>query len=158
MRPLRLYKSAISRWLATPRWDPVRTIESVSCSKFGPNEVIIGDGTVPYASLSYCYHWRNKIENLKVIELNQAQHRDIVSTIKFFEIFVNIVAEKPVQDLKSSSTISLSNLSGMFGQLAFGTSAPLNLSGRLNKSSAASPDPENPTNMSVSVDMPASDD
>lgn len=90
-----------------------------------------------------------------IIELNQAQHRDIISTIKFFDIFIGIVAEKPgdVKDLKSSSA-NLSNLSGMFGQLAFGASGA-NISNILKNSAKLST--ENSSNTNASADTPASD-
>lgn len=74
---------------------------------------------MPYASLSYCYHWRNKIENLKVIELNQAEHRDTISTTRFFEILIGIVGERPLknQDLN----VSMASVSDALGQMVFGS-------------------------------------
>jgi hypothetical protein len=89
---------------------------------------------------------------LKIIELHQAQHRDIISTIKFFEIFIGIVAEKPgdVKDLKSSSA----NLSECSEKLGFGASGA-NISNILKNSATLST--ENSSNTNASADMPASD-
>lgn len=50
----------------------------------------LGDGTVPYDSLSYCYTWKEKIPELKVVELPGAEHRDIVSSTDFFKVIINL--------------------------------------------------------------------
>lgn len=55
-----------------------------------------GDGTVPYASLSYCLHWKNEID-VHVEELEGAEHREILKdktftrmVSKFIELFILI--------------------------------------------------------------------
>jgi hypothetical protein len=51
-----------------------------------------GDGTVPYDSLNYCLKWREKLD-LEVMELERAEHRDIVSTRMFFKLLVEYAGE-----------------------------------------------------------------
>jgi hypothetical protein len=137
----------------------------------------LGDGTVPYASLSYCYHWRNKIENLKVIELNQAEHRDTISTTRFFEILISIVGERPLKNLN----VSMASVSDALGKLAFGSNPNpdailmnnepnntniinnTNFNNSSNNTisisgSTSNLNPENPNNLTVSVDMSGSTD
>ena len=41
-----------------------------------------GDGTVPYASLSYCTHWKKEID-VVVEELEGAEHREILKDKTF---------------------------------------------------------------------------
>ena len=41
-----------------------------------------GDGTVPYASLSYCTHWDREID-VTIEELEGAEHREILKDKTF---------------------------------------------------------------------------
>ena len=41
-----------------------------------------GDGTVPYASLSYCSHWKKEID-VVIEELEGAEHREILKDKTF---------------------------------------------------------------------------
>lgn len=53
-----------------------------------------GDGTVPYASLSYCQNWTNHI-NVKIDELEQCDHRDILKDKRFLRNVVKYICRNP---------------------------------------------------------------
>ena len=44
-----------------------------------------GDGTVPYHCLGIVNHWKEKIEDVQTIELEGAEHRDILSDERFYK-------------------------------------------------------------------------
>jgi len=56
-----------------------------------------GDGTVPYASLSYCKGWKKQIPDLKIIELEQVEHRSMLSNRVFFNHLIDYIAHAPLQ-------------------------------------------------------------
>jgi len=56
-----------------------------------------GDGTVPYASLAYCEHWRKHL-HVTVEELEGAEHRKILNNALFFKKLVEYVGEKKEED------------------------------------------------------------
>jgi len=68
-----------------------------------------------------------------VIELNQAEHRDTISTTRFFEILIGIVGEKPLKNIDGSMSI----LSGALGQLAFGTDSMPSINDANNSNTAS---------------------
>jgi hypothetical protein len=58
-----------------------------------------GDGTVPYASLSYCRKWdRVPGLELKISELEKGEHRDILKDKRFVQQVCSVV-EHIVQSL-----------------------------------------------------------
>jgi len=57
-----------------------------------------GDGTVPYASLSYCELWRKHL-HVTVEELEGAEHRKILNNALFFKKLVEYVGEKKEDSL-----------------------------------------------------------
>jgi hypothetical protein len=65
-------------------WAPLRDRE-VHCAS--------GDGTVPYASLAHCRTWAGELD-LKVDELEGAEHRSILSNRMFFEKVVQYLCSR----------------------------------------------------------------
>jgi len=54
-----------------------------------------GDGTVPYASLSFCKKWRSQIPDLKITEVEKADHRQILNTPYLFKLLIEYIARAP---------------------------------------------------------------
>jgi len=52
-----------------------------------------GDGTVPYWSMNHCRSWKDSC-NLKVFELQGADHREILADPKFHQIIIDYVTSK----------------------------------------------------------------
>ena len=44
---------------------------------------VSGDGTVPYWSLQHCKTWNSKERAVTVLELDKAEHRDILADSRF---------------------------------------------------------------------------
>jgi hypothetical protein len=44
---------------------------------------VSGDGTVPYWSLQHCKTWKSKDRMVTVVELEKAEHRDILADHRF---------------------------------------------------------------------------
>jgi Lecithin:cholesterol acyltransferase len=49
------------------------------------NRQVSGDGTVPYWSLQHCKTWDSKDRMVTVVELDKAEHRDILADSRFHE-------------------------------------------------------------------------
>jgi len=52
---------------------------------------VSGDGTVPYWSLAHCKSWRSDEREVKVTEIDKAEHREILADPRFHEALLNYV-------------------------------------------------------------------
>lgn len=66
------------------------------CKGLGSNK-LSGDGSVPYASLSYCFEWTDKIPSIVIKEIPGVNHRDILSHPSLFEVVLTAVSHRPRQ-------------------------------------------------------------
>lgn len=60
-----------------------------------------GDGTVPYFSLQQCRTWKDNCE-VEIVELPQADHREILGDERFLKILLDYVTE-PINNGNSST-------------------------------------------------------
>jgi hypothetical protein len=65
-----------------------------------------GDGTVSYASLNYCVHWRKQISELIIEELEGVEHREILNNRLFFKKLIEYIGEKP-QKITSPNNLTI---------------------------------------------------
>lgn len=79
----------------------------------------LGDGTIPFVSLSYPQRAWSSIPHLRTIELPQCEHRDVISTEIFFKQLVQSICRKNLSkrtnvspNLASSTPISPKSAKG----------------------------------------------
>ena len=53
-----------------------------------------GDGTVPFASMNHCRTWANDGCKVKVVELQGADHREILADSNFHQTVLKHVVSK----------------------------------------------------------------
>jgi len=62
-----------------------------------------GDGTVPYQSLSHAVHWRDSIPDIRIEEIDGAEHRAILNNKAFFKLLIEYVSKrKETQDNRNT--------------------------------------------------------
>ena|SRR3990167_11377547 len=62
-----------------------------------------GDGTVPYCSLNYCSVWKEYAaehnlpycQNVQIVEIEGADHREMLAHPAVFDSIINFVCTKP---------------------------------------------------------------
>ena len=52
---------------------------------------ISGDGTVPYWSLAHCKNWQSEKCEVKVTEIDKAEHRNILADPRFHDALLGYV-------------------------------------------------------------------
>ena len=63
-------------------------------TKKTPQEVaggrkVSGDGTVPYWSLQHCKTWKGPKRDVTVVELDKAEHREILADARFHKALLD---------------------------------------------------------------------
>lgn len=53
-----------------------------------------GDGTVPYWSMRHCKRWQGPKCQVEVVEIDKADHREILADVRFHKVVINYVMRK----------------------------------------------------------------
>jgi hypothetical protein len=70
----------------TPKTPQIMDVNKPGNHKFEEKKKCCGDGTVPYWNLQHCHIWKSSLEDLKVDEIEGAEHREILADPRFHDI------------------------------------------------------------------------
>jgi hypothetical protein len=62
--------------------------------KVANNRSVCGDGTVPYWSLQHCNTWKSPDREVSIVELDRAEHREILADSRFHKALVKYCRRK----------------------------------------------------------------
>lgn len=76
-------------------YETAETMQPTHEKMTGIRTFCAGDGTVTYASLTYCLMWKKDIKEVIVEELEGVEHREILNNRLFFKKLIEFIGDKP---------------------------------------------------------------